>query len=503
MDDNSNPMGKWRQILALDLASSAEFILVDTTAAAGYIGLCSQLWWPLGHGQGWCVRYWTWCRVHASCRYIQARPQIQITCLLHNNDLELKYVAPNWWSGEIKNGHTNMRYSETPNLYKDIRGSSREHTGRPSSLRPSGCTIWEWALVGSQRSRQARRPPTSPQSTSQVHPGRAAHNPKGALIRESGLTPAPVMLDSRQQQWAARLANAYSSKLREMHKDPSSSTPKHRVAEIKHKQSQRAEGMSWPPPVEEPVVKTILLDDKGTAKRAVQCWATEKEVTVGAGVWMWWTDASRSGNGRVGAAALYIHDNEWRTHRSRLGAGWMEFFNAELWVIGLMPGETVKRRQTRQKNGVKMVAVCNNSQAAIRWTASLELCAGQWIARRINRRLQVLLTHAIATQIHWVLGYLGIPRHKEADCHANLARQTTGRMVIERPYSSALNRDWQISEGWSAAKAKWVADKCTSTLDTDSMARRGPRDLFQWRAWSCWLPGSTDYSAGMDPLDST
>jgi len=327
--------------------------------------------------------------------------------------------------------------------------------------------------------------------------------PRGALIRESGLTPAPVMLDSRQQRWAARLANAYSSKLREMHKDPSSSTPKHRVAEIKHKQSQRAEGMSWPPPVEEPVVKTILLDDKGTAKRAVQCWATEKEVTVGAAVWMWWTDASRSGNGRVGAAALYIHDNEWRTHRSRLGAGWMEFFNAELWVIGLMPGETVKRRQTRQKNGVTMVAVCNNSQAAIRWTASLELCAGQWIARRINRRLQVLLTHAIATQIHWVLGYLGIPRHKEADCHANLARQTTGRMVIERPYSSALNRDWQIFEGWSAAKAKWVADKCTSTLDTDSMARRGPRDLFQWRAWSCWLPGSTDYSAGMDPLDST
>jgi len=37
--------------------------------------------------------------------------------------------------------------------------------------------------------------------------------PRGALMRESGLTPAPVMLDSRQQQFEARLANACSSKL--------------------------------------------------------------------------------------------------------------------------------------------------------------------------------------------------------------------------------------------------------------------------------------------------
>ena len=50
-----------------------------------------------------------------------------------------------------------------------------------NQLCPSSRTIWERALVGSQRSRQARRPPTPPQSTSQIRPGRAAHDPMGGI----------------------------------------------------------------------------------------------------------------------------------------------------------------------------------------------------------------------------------------------------------------------------------------------------------------------------------
>jgi len=40
--------------------------------------------------------------------------------------------------------------SETLNPHKDIRGSTRERKGHPSSLRPSGRTVRERALVGSQ-----------------------------------------------------------------------------------------------------------------------------------------------------------------------------------------------------------------------------------------------------------------------------------------------------------------------------------------------------------------
>jgi hypothetical protein len=39
-----------------------------------------------------------------------------------------------------------------------------------------------------------------------------------------------------------------------------------------------------PTPGEDPDVKTSILDDDVTAKRAAQCWAREKEAKVGAGV---------------------------------------------------------------------------------------------------------------------------------------------------------------------------------------------------------------------------
>jgi ribonuclease HI len=245
--------------------------------------------------------------------------------------------------------------------------------------------------------------------------------PRGALMRESGLTPAPVIVDSRQQRFAARLANECSSKLKDLHEDPLSGKPIYRVVETEHVYGQTTNGMSWPAPGEEPVVKTITLDDKCTAKSAAQRWATEKEAKPGAGVWMWWTDESRSDNGRVGAAAVCKHGNEWKTGCSYLGTRRMEVLYAELWVIGLALGETVKRRERLQEHGVKTVAVLSDSQAAIRRTAHLEPGPGQRLARRINRSARDLLAHGIATDIHWVLGHCGIPGNEEADRQANLA----------------------------------------------------------------------------------
>jgi len=154
-------------------------------------------------------------------------------------------------------------------------------------------------------------------------------------MRESGLTPAPVILDSRQQRFAARLENACSSNLKELHKNPSSGAPICRVVRNEHEHGRTTEGMNCPAPGEEPVVSNTILDNTTSAKSGAQRWAREKEAKIGAGVSMWWTDGSRSDDGRVGAAAVCKHGNQWRSGRSFLGTGRMEVFDAELWAIGL------------------------------------------------------------------------------------------------------------------------------------------------------------------------
>jgi hypothetical protein len=247
--------------------------------------------------------------------------------------------------------------------------------------------------------------------------------PRGALMRDSGVTPAPVILESTQQRFAARLANACSNKLRKLHQNPFSETPVCRAVKKEHEHGRTIEGMSWPAPGEESVVRTVILEDATAAKRAVQCLGRENEAKVRAGVWMWWTDGSRSDDDRVGAATVCKHRDEWRSSHSYLGTGRMEVFDAKLWAIGLEVEVTMEKRETLQRHGVKTVAVFSDSQAAIRWTAHLEPGPGQRLARRINRRAQALLAHGIKTEIHWIPGHSGISGNEEADRQANVGRE--------------------------------------------------------------------------------
>jgi hypothetical protein len=284
--------------------------------------------------------------------------------------------------------------------------------------------------------------------------------PRGALMTESGLTPAAVISDSRQQRFAARLANPSSSNLEELQEDPWSSTPISRVVETEHSHRRSTEALSLLPLGEEPVVKSIILDDKWTAKRAAQRWVRETAAKVRAGVWMWWTDRSRSDDGRVGASAVCKHGTEWRTSHRYLGTGRMEVLDAELWAIGIALGETVKRRESLLEHGVKTVAFISDSQGAIRQVAHLELGLGQRLVRRIKQSVRALHAHGIATETHWVPGHFGIPANEDGDCQANITRDAIGSTAIERPYTSDLNSAGRIPEWRSAAKVELEANKC-------------------------------------------
>jgi len=351
--------------------------------------------------------------------------------------------------------------SEIPNPHKDIRGSTRKRKGCPSSLSPSGCTIWEQALDRSHRTRQARRAPTSPQSASQVCPASAAHYPKGGInvgIRAHTCACDLRLLTTTSRSEAGKRMQQQTEEAARrpfvLHTDMPSSQDRTRT-----RLGNQMHTLAGPGP--DPVVKSVRLDDKSTAKGVAQPWAREKEAKVRAGVWMWWTDWSCSEDGSVWAAAVCKHGIEWRTRCSHLGTGLLEGFDPELWAIGLALGETVKGWGRLQEHGVKTAADFSDSQATIRCMAHRDLGPGQQLARRPDRTVLALLTEGIATAMDWVLGHSGVPGNTEADHQSNLARDTGRIMAMERPCTSALNRARWIAEGRSGATAEWEADKCS------------------------------------------
>jgi len=92
--------------------------------------------------------------------------------------------------------------------------------------------------------------------------------PLRPLIRASGLTPAPVCLDYRQQQFTARLANAYQgSKLEGMYNHPTSGTPICSVIKKSTNKAERQRSCVSPSLEEAPAVKTVIMSDDPPANR--------------------------------------------------------------------------------------------------------------------------------------------------------------------------------------------------------------------------------------------
>jgi len=149
--------------------------------------------------------------------------------------------------------------------------------------------------------------------------GALCTTPQGALMRESGLTPAPVILNSRQQRFAVILTDACSSKLNELHQNPSSGALICRVVKEEHEHGRTTEAMRYPAPGKQSVVRTTILHVTTTVKRTTNRWASEKQAKMGAVVWRWWTDRYRSNDGRVGAAAVCKHGNQWRSSTPSCG----------------------------------------------------------------------------------------------------------------------------------------------------------------------------------------
>jgi len=172
----------------------------------------------------------------------------------------------------------------------------------------------------------------------------------------------PVVLDSRQQQFAARLASAREgSNRKETYNHPTSGAPICRVINNEQELGLEAEPMRWPHPHKEPAVKTVILSDDPAAKIEVKRWPSETEAKVGVGVWMWRTDGSRSDEGRVGAAAVCKLESIAQPSRHWLNGG-LPFRVVD---HRTRTPESVKERDRLHTHGGTKIAVVSNSQAAI------------------------------------------------------------------------------------------------------------------------------------------
>ena len=107
---------------------------------------------------------------------------------------------------------------------------------------------------------------------------------RGALTRESGVTPRPVTLDYRQQRFAALLENTCSSMLKEQHRNPSSGALLWSIVLKEHGHGRTTDGMTWAAMGENPAVRNTILDDTTAAKSPMQRRAREKEAIIGAGI---------------------------------------------------------------------------------------------------------------------------------------------------------------------------------------------------------------------------
>jgi hypothetical protein len=259
----------------------------------------------------------------------------------------------------------------------------------------------------------------------------------GALMSKSGHIPAPVISDSRQWRLTGRVADACSSKLKTLHRNPYCSAATGKPVKEENLHGWTTKDINWPVPGKESVARTIILDNTTTAKSITQRWAREKEAQFIAGVWKMWTAGSHSVDSGGGAAAVGKHRNECRSHHSYLGAVRIEVFNTGLWPIELTLEVTHEKRDTLQKLEVKMVAVVSDFQTTIQCAAHLAPGLGQHFSTWINVLAKALHTDCITTENHRVPAHFDIPAHTDDDCLANLAQDPSGVKVKERLYTTA------------------------------------------------------------------
>jgi ribonuclease HI len=295
--------------------------------------------------------------------------------------------------------------------------------------------------------------------------------PTGPLVREAGLTPAKILLDSRQRNYACRLLSLPDRNPAKdilpvslVTGDGSAQPGDHPEGDIDwsvgrgptwlghHLARRIAMGHSIDPAEGvEPIVEirpqyfpgNICIDDTATALKLAKQKST-RGLTL-------WSDGSRLDHGGTGAGVAWKSNGEWLTSRTNLGKN-KEIFDAELWGVSDALGIALTEAQPNDP-----VTVYLDSQAAIKKIQYSTSQSGQAIALQCHKRAAILSQRQNPVTIRWVPGHLGVEGNERADKAAKQAASGQGRSTAK--WSSLAHVQRIITETASKEAKEWLKAK--------------------------------------------
>jgi ribonuclease HI len=319
--------------------------------------------------------------------------------------------------------------------------------------------------------------------------GALRSTPIGPLLREAGVGPAEVLLDTRQLEYTKRLLGLPES------------NPAHQILP-----ETLRKGDTWAQPGEQDtgdrewatrscrlrslgqhlarqLARTLPIDPSDGFEEVVEAQPssfpgsikvldTEKAIDQaqqGRPGLTLWSDGSRLEDGRVGAGVAWkLSQDNWQTREIPLGRG-KEVFDAELYGACV----ALEIAQSMLQEGP--VTVLLDSQAAISRLRHLEPGPGQALAARAHQAAQSLQAQGREPTIQWVPGHQGIEGNERADQAAKRAASKPAHHQADGLTLAFTSRI--ITETQEQTRQAWL---------TSALAKRSGRSQRAYRAGNGW-----------------
>lgn len=300
--------------------------------------------------------------------------------------------------------------------------------------------------------------------------------PIGALISESGLTPAHVMLDFRQRKYAHRILSLPDSiptkeilpitlrigdgnaQVNEQPEKVAIWASNERITNYGKRLARQISIKGCVDPAEG--TEPILASSRSAFPRKLIIEGREKAIrerTIGGPDLELWCDGSKLDKGGTGAAVVWKSDcdgEEWQTVKVSLGQK-EEIFDAEMW--GISKAIKVAEQKSREVLHSLVISIFCDSQTTINNLREDRSSGGQGIKRQIYQKTERLVQQGHDISIRWIPGHSKIEGNERAD---RAAKEAAGEGKVQTArWTSLAHIKRQITEEKKLQIYTWYQQK--------------------------------------------